>query len=151
MNDAAAAPSAIPSSGSNTQTVTITDTKLAIFRETFGFVKNQHPAYLTLWAVLISFGAMIWFGGRYVVKTAVPEHLASIKEGYKELWDKHLQDKQATEDAHRTHMSQAISEMRQSIGEMKRGNELLESLIREFAFERKRQAGLGASNPGGGE
>jgi hypothetical protein len=124
------------------------DPKLTMLREALGFLSGQHPAYLTLWAVLISLGACMWFGGQYVVNTAIPAHLASIKQGYQELWDKHMEDKQQTERQHREHMDQIVHEMRHS-------NQLLDTLLRELVLQVRARDHAASGSPekqkGGGQ
>ena len=144
---------ASPGSG-NTQTVTIIDQKWQIIGKTADWARQQHPAWLTLWVVMASLGAMTWFGGRYIVNTAIPQHLASIKAGYSELWDKHLDDKKQSEALHLEDKRQSEALHRehftQAINEMKRGNELLDSLVRELLLERKQQkAAVRATLPSG--
>ena len=130
-------------------TVSFTDPKWVIVDKTADWAKQQHPAWLTLWVVLFSMGSITWFGGRYIVNIAIPAHLASIKQGYEELWDKHLEDKQITETAHREHITRAVDEMRRS-------NELMDSLVRQFILReqrREQQQAVGAGNkapPGDG-
>jgi hypothetical protein len=127
------------------------DPRLNLLSRVFEWAKSQHPAYLTLWTLLIAIASGGYFSVNYVVKTAVPQHLESIKAGYKELWDKHLVDKQATEAAHREHFDSVVRELQTT-------NRMMDSLVREFILREQRRAAaadnVGApangNRPGGG-
>lgn len=121
-------------------TVTFSDPKWAIIDKGADWAKQQHPAWLTLWVVLATIAGITFFGGRYIVHTAIPAHLASIKTGYEELWKRHLEDKQLSESAHREHITRAVDEMRRS-------NELLDSLVRQLILREQRREAAVSGRP----
>lgn len=124
------------------QSATISDPRWALASDAWNWGKNQHPAWLTLWAVLLVIGGGGYFSVRYIVNTAVPAHLASIKAGYEELWQKHLDDKKTSEATHREHLDQVVAEMRNS-------NRLMDSLVREFILREQRREQADAAGPNG--